>query len=440
MKNHFARAVLAAALLCSSAGVAMMLSPSVARAADEAKKPTVSRDVGSALNDAIKAANAKDFKTAAEKIQAADAVSDKTPYDELKINQIRAYVAIPQQDYKTAMAAYNAMVASPAFAMLEKNEQLSTLHNAVLLNGQNKNWPQVITDSKMLEQMMAMDDKLYPALAQAYYFTNDFTNAEQTARQLIQSQSANGGKPDKFALEILMSAQAKTNDQAGALDTLGQMALYYSEPSDWGQLIDHGLGTSGMTELDGLYLYRLRFLSGATSSSDDYTIAAGIALHNGYPAEAEADLQKGFDSGKLQNTGKVATQMKEAQQGARTDEHQLSSIAAAATRSKTGEQDVKLAEDYWGYGRYADAEAAAREGVAKGGLKDPSEGNFILGISLVAQGKYSDARPLLQQVDGSAARSTTAHLWDLYAQSKMLQAGTAASASAPQTAPQSQSQ
>ena len=157
-------------------------------------------------------------------------------------------------------------------------------------------------------------------------------------------------------------------------------------------------------------------MAGAKSSADDYTVAAGIALHNGYPAEAKAILEKGLASGAITRHGRVASQLSQARQGARADERSLSAIARQAERSKSGEQDVKLAEDYWGYGRYADAEAAARRALQKGRMKDVGEGNFILGIALVAQNKTAEARQVLAKVDGSSARAKAAHLWDLYAQ------------------------
>jgi hypothetical protein len=87
---------------------------------------------------------------------------------------------------------------------------------------------------------------------------------------------------------------------------------------------------------------------------------------------------------------------------------------------------VKQAEDYWGYGRYADAETFARMAIAKGGMKDPSEGSMILGLALVAQGKNDDAIAALGQVSGSEGRSKAAHLWSLYAQAKKKQAGSSA--------------
>ncbi len=425
MKKQFARAALAAALLCSSAGAALMATTNAALAEQH-----VSRAVGEPLNEAIKAAQAKDYATAAAALQKADAVPDKSDFDQFKINEIKGFVAIQQQDYTTATTAYEAMIASPAFADAEDAQKKQLLHNGILLSAQAKHWPQVIADAKMMEQANGMDAKSYAVLAQAYYFTNDYANAKTAAQKSIDLGKAAGQAPDKSALEIIMSAQAKSNDQAGAKQTLEHLAVNYGDPNDWSQLIDNALGSKGIQNLDALYMYRLRFFAHAKSASGDYTDAAAIALHLGYPAEAESVLEKGFGNG-LSRSGRAATELSQARSGARADKAALPGIARAAERSKAGEQDVKLAEDYWGYGRYSEAAEAARRGLSKGGVKDPSEGQFILGISLVAEGKYAEAREALAKVDGSAARAAAAHLWDLWAQHKLKTASAPAQQAAP---------
>ncbi|MBU6443816.1 MAG: hypothetical protein KGR48_07870 [Alphaproteobacteria bacterium] len=424
MKKTFARAAFAAALLCTSAGAALVAVPHAAYAADE---PKVSRDVGKALQAAVEAAQKKDFPTALANIKTAQAVSDKTPFDDFKINEILAYIAINQQDYATADTAYEAMADSPA---MPEDSAKQTLHNALLLASQEKHWPKVVTYGARLDTLKAMDEKTYVVLAQAYYMTNDMANAQTAAQKSIDLAKAAGHVPEQAALQIVMSADAKANNQAAALQTLEQLAVYYNAPDDWGKLIDVGLSTPHIQELDALYFYRLRFLANANVTGEDYSIAAGIALHLGYPAEAKSDLEKGVSAGALSDRGKTAAQMAKASSDTRMDEHSLSAFAAAAQRAKSGEQAVKLAEDYWGYGRYADAAAAAQEGIAKGYSKDPTEGQFILGAALIAQGKYADGRAALAKVDGSAARAKAAHLWDLYAQSKMQQTAAAAPAKA----------
>lgn len=423
MKKAFIRAAFAAALLCGTASTVTILAPSDALAAGD----KLSRDVAKPLVEAQKAAEAKDFKTALDKVHEAQAVSDKTPFDDYTINQVLGFVAINTQDLVTADTAYEAMADSPA---MPEDAAKPTLHNAILLAGSQKHWQKVTGYCKRLAALNGMDDKTYAVMAQAYYFTNDFANAQASAQKSIDAAKAAGKEPDQAALEIVMSSQAKSNDQAGAVQTLEQLAVNYGAPDSWSKLTDIALGTKGMTELDALFIFRLRFFSGAQSTADDYSNAAGIALQLGYPTEAENMLEKGFANG-LSRSGHAAEEFSKARNGARTDEASLKSIAAAAEKAKAGEQDVKMAEDYWGYGRYADAAAAATRGVAKGGTKTPGEGNFILGISLIAQGKYADGRAALAKVDGTAARTKAAHLWDLYAQSKSKPVA-AAAAPAPQ--------
>ncbi len=425
MKKTFARAAFAAALLCTTAGATLLAAPHAAYAADE---PKVSRDVGKALQAAVEAAQKKDFPTALANIKTAQAVADKTAFDDYKINEILAYIAINTQDYATADTAYEAMADSPA---MPADAAKQTLHNAMLLASQEKHWPKVIAYGSRLDALKGMDEKSYVVLAQAYYMQNDMANAQTAAQKSIDLAKAAGHAPEEAALQIVMSADAKANNQAGAVQTLEQLAVNYKAPDDWAKLIDMALSTPRIQELDALYLYRLRFLSGATATGEDYSIAAGIALKIGYPSEAERDLDKGISSGVLSSKGRTAGLLGQARSGARADERSLTSIAAAAERAKSGEQAVKLAEDYWGYGRYADAVTAAKQGIAKGYAKDPGEGQFILGIALVAEGKYDDGRAALAKVDGSPARAKAAHLWDLYAQSKTVQAPATAPAPAP---------
>jgi len=167
-------------------------------------------------------------------------------------------------------------------------------------------------------------------------------------------------------------------------------------------------------------------LAGAAKGSEYKEMASALTVL-GYPTETMNVLQQGVSAGKVTNT-EVGAMLSKARRDAAQDERMLPQIASAAAKSRTGEQDVKLGEDYWGYGRYADAEAAARRAMSKGGLKTPAEGPLLVGAAEVAQGKYADAIQTLSQVSGNEAATRTAHLWSLYAQAK--QGGRSAAAPA----------
>lgn len=421
MKHHLVRTALVAALLCGSATALSTVPYAYA-----AEQPHVSREVGEPLNDAIKAAQKKDWAAAQTALQKAESVSKKSAFDQLKIDQIKAFVAVQQKDYATATEAYEAVVASPAFGTLDPQQQQESLRNALLLSTNAQHWPQVISAAERLQKMTPLDSTALTNLAVAYYNQKDLAKAKNAAEQAMKLDEAAGKPPTQAALQIIMSADANSNDEAGAIKMLEKLTLHYGTPDDWGQLIDNALGTNGITELDALYLYRLRYITHAVTAPDDYTISASIADRRGYPAEAALYLQQGLAAGKITDSGKVATLLAKAKHDKAMDERSLPQIARAAEKARDGKQELVLAEDYWGYNRYADAVTAGQAALAKG-VKDTGEAHFIIGIAQAVQGQYDQAKQELAQVDGSPARARAAELWQLWVQSKTQSAAPAAS-------------
>ena len=398
------RAAFVACLMVTAAGT---LAPSPVWAEDK-----LSAKVGKPLNDAIKSAQANDFPGALAHVKEAQAVDGRTPFEDYKINTILAYISIQMKDYATATTATEAAADSPAMPDADKKEML---HNALLLATQANQYQKAITYGTQLAAINGMDATTEAMLARAYYESKDFPNAQKYAQMSIDASKAANQPPSEVALDIVMSSQAKQNDQAGAQQTLENLALNYNRASDWSQLIDVALGGKNVKDADALYLLRLKYMIPDAMRDFDYTSLASVADQQSYATEAYSVLQKGISSGKI-TQAKAGATYAHAKAGAAIDQKGLGEIAASAEKAKTGQQDIKYAEDLWGYGRYADAEAAARRAISKGGLKDPSEGPMLLGMLLVAQGKYDDAIATLGQVTGTHAN--TAHLWSVYAQAQ----------------------
>jgi hypothetical protein len=417
---------LAATVLGGSAAMAQMGAPpssgGSAHSNSASSSEKVSKDVAVPLEAAQKAFQAGDMPTAMAQIKLAQAVSDRTPYDDYVTNRFLAAVSANMKDYATSAQAFNAVTASPELAKQPDADKMSIYHDALIVNGNVQRWQDVITDGQQLEALKGNDDATLAELAIAYYNLKDLTNAQTYAQQSIDRAKSAGKQPEQAALQIVMNSEAKSNNQSAAIATLETMAVSYNDPNTWHQLTGVALGTKNLKEIDALYIYRLRFSIGAMSDTDDFTVTASLANQLGYPTEALKVLEQGINSGKL-SSGQAGSELSKARSGSNEDSRQLAALTNAAQQAKSGEAAVKQAEDYWGYGRYADAETFARLAIAKGGMKDPSEGNMILGLALVAQNKYDDAIVALGQVSGSEGRSKAAHLWSLYAQAKKKQAG-----------------
>lgn len=387
-------------------------------------KPHVSKDVAPIVTDVQSSIQKKDFQGAMAKLKDANALTDRTDFDNYVINRLTANAAIGLNDMATAATAQEAAADSP---VIPDDDKTAVYHDALQLSAYEKQWPKTVAYGQYLAQVNGLDYQSAAGLAIAYYSTNDFAHAQQYAQQSIDMAKAAGQPPDQNAMSIVMSSQVKQNNQTGAEQTLEQMVLQSNSPETWAQLVGVAFGARGMNDPTALYLYRLLVISGGMQASY-YKEMGSLLAELGYPTEEAAVLRQGIAAGKV-SSGEVGALLSKATRDAATDERMLPQIASSAQKSRGGEQDVKLGEDYWGYGRYADAEMAGHRAMSKGGLKSPSEGALLVGAAQVAQGKYAEAMQTLQQVGGSEAATRTAHLWSLYAQAK--QGPAAASTAAP---------
>jgi tetratricopeptide (TPR) repeat protein len=413
MKMRTARAVLFACLMGTASAVVLTLPATPAYAA--AKAASVSAPVGKLLGPAQKLMAANDFAGALALVKQAQALPDQTDFDKYEINNFLANISLGTKDYDTADQAYEAMADSPA---IPDEEKATTLHNATLLANQAKHYDKSVKYGQAyiaLGGPNANDPTIIAAMAQSYYFTNDFTNAAAFAQKAIDATPA-GQPPNRAALEIKLSSQIKAKQEDQAAATLEQIVTYYNDADDWGQIIDFALGVKGVKDIDILHIYRLRLAAKANGNEEDYRLSATLANQLGYPGEAEAFLNAGIAAGKVNRGDKMVGAVHTAANSDRAVLPQLEKIA----RTSGGDIGMKLAETYYGYGRYAEAEAAARAALAKGGAKlDQNEANMLIGESLLMQGKTADAIAAFNAVrNPSAGMAKAQHVWLVFANRK----------------------
>jgi hypothetical protein len=408
MRKPFARIVFAVSLAIG-AGLA---SPSLAADAP----PKVSAAVGKPLSQAAAAMKTNDFATALTHVKEAQAASTHVPFDDYTINQFLGNIYIGQKDFKNAETTFEAMAASPALPAADKASILTTI---IQLAVNNSDWTAVMQYADQLQALGPLPANVIEPVAVAYYNSGNTTKAYALAKAQVDADQAAGKAPAQSLMDIVTRSQLKSNDTAGATKTLEGLAQTYGGPNDWAQLIDLSFGTlKNLNDLQALYLYRLRIITNATTSLDDYAIMANITTKAGYPGETVAFLEHGMSQGTVKAGDKAGAQLGTARAKAAEDTRGLPAFAAQAKARKTGDFDVMLAEAYYGYARYAEAEEAARRAISKGGVKDPGEAEMVLGMALAGEGKNPDAAEAFSHVGGGANMQGIAHLWTLYAQRK----------------------
>ncbi|HEY4115174.1 MAG TPA: hypothetical protein VGM17_14055 [Rhizomicrobium sp.] len=401
MFRNFARAAFAASLL-STAAVATLAASTSAMAADQ-KEEKVSKSLTEPLTNAQKAAQAKDWPGALAALKQAQAVPDRTPYDDYVINKFLAVVAINMKDFATARTATEAALTYPDAPDADKKDLEK---NAFIFAAQANDYAGIIKYGTQLEALGPLDDGELANMAIAYYNSKDTARAQQYAQKSIDAAKAAGHAPQQAALEIQMNAQAQANPHA-AEQTLENIVAQSNDPKNWDQLIEYDLSMNGMNAVFAMDLYRLKYVTHSTKPADA-AIVGSLANQLHYYGDAITILQA---------TGGGGKELSAARASAAKEQGSLNAEIAAAKKGN-GTVALNVAEAMYGYGRFADAEALAREAAAKGGGKYPGQAQILIGMALAAQGKYADAVQALNAVSGSPAAVKTAKLWAIYAQAK----------------------
>ncbi|MGA7676295.1 MAG: tetratricopeptide repeat protein [Rhizomicrobium sp.] len=420
MKKNLMRAVLVASLSVFFAGAAFTPTPAVAADA----KPQLSRAASKPLSEAQKAFVAKDYATMIAKVKEALALPDLTDYDKYIANYFMGLALYNSGDRTGSMPYFTAAAESSA---APAEEHANALHIALELQNEAKNFPKVIELGTEALKTGPVDGTIAAMVAVAYYNTDDFANAVAFAQKSIDANTAAGKLPERGAYQIVLMIQNKQKDLPGETKTLEIMSTNYGDAEDWGHLIDVSLGSlsvsgKGTREVAALYIYRLRMTVKADTAADDYTLMADLALGLHLPGDAQKALQQGLDSGTL-SQAKGAALLNKANAAARIDEPTLAAADAIAAKISSSDKDVSVAEDYYGYGRYADAARVAQRAISKSGPK-ALEAQLLLGVAQAQQGDNTAAAQSLALVKGDASLEKAAQLWTLYATRKYGKAAT----------------
>ena len=391
------RNLLAAALLSACATVAILSTPASAATLNE----VVQRHLAAAQT----AANAKDFTKAQAEVDAARGASGRTPYDDLMINKFAIPVAASANNMELAATAAQNVADSSA---LDPKELPGALNIAIQLSLATKANDKAIAYAKKLEALKPADPQLIGMVANAYYVGGDYAGAKAFANAQIAAAKAAGKRVDKNLMLVLMSANVSLKDENGAEQALEEIVAAYNDPADWAQLIDVAITSEGIRDVEAIWLGRLLFLVGAPVSKQDADMIGSIAGHLTFFGDAVNAKAKG---------GTVDPDpTPRADADKKTIQEQIGQIP-----SQNGVYAAKLAEALYSYGMYAEAEAAAKVAVTKGGNPDTTEAPMVLGQALAAQGKYAEVKASFATITsgGGPATPRIVRLWTYFVNGKL---------------------
>jgi tetratricopeptide (TPR) repeat protein len=384
---------LGAAFLVSTASIAIA---GVAMTGT-AEAGTVRPSVGKPLQDALDLAKAGKTNAALEKVKEAESVSGLTSAERDTIAQTKNYILAASGD----PSVYENMIASGQGSAKVAHDLLSAHYRA-------REYAKVIQDEQVLKRFGALDAESEMVIAQAYYLMGNYSGAIKYLHAIM----GGGGTPQQ--LELLMNCASKVGDE-DSVRMAAERLILNGNPKYWVYLLGSADRTKGLTDHETLDIYRLRIMTNSMRNADDYSTATQLAIQLGFPTEAAAIQQKGFDV-KALSGARQERLLNMAKTQAAQVQADLAKTAAEAAKAPTGDPMVKLGEKYWGMGKYPDALSAIQAGIKKG-VTDKNTAQMALGFAYVGTKDFAKATKAFDAADGDPKAQVVAKLWAVYSRS-----------------------
>lgn len=415
MKNI--RVILTAlSLNLAALSVIALLPATAAVAADEQK---VGAKVGKPLQEALNAGQAKQWDQALTKLREADAVPEKTAFDQFKINEIYAWVYISQKKYGEAAGIYEKLLDSGFVSAADADQYTKQIAQMYL---QTKNNAKAMEYLQRWLKAHPGDADMTAILGQLQFQGGQLKQSMDTFNGLVNATEKAGQKPKEDWLKIMYRVSYQLSGNSANLDKstlniIEKLLRYYPNETYWTAMLA-GLKAQQGSDAYRLQLDRLMLSVGALKDPNEFVEMAQLANGAGYPGEALSVLDAGYAKG-IVGTG--AGKDREARlkasiaKAADTDKASLPALDKKARAAATGQDDATLGEAYMGYGQYPQAIEALERGVKKGGLKKPDQAQLALGIAYLRSGQADKARSAFKQVSADGELGRIAALWSLHA-------------------------
>ena len=383
-------------------------------AADKAQ--AISKQVMKPLKAGLDLANEGKFPEAEVELRAAEAVENKTPFEQFQVDELLGFVALKQAKYKDAAQLYERGLDSgflPAEQVNDRLRLLAQLYFQPDLRDLNK---VVAYGKRWLEASGTRDPAILGLVGQASYFNEDYSAATNYMKEAIAGAVGAGQPPEENWLLILQNSYSKLKNDPGVLDATVELVRYFPRKEHWLTLSSSLLRQASTKELEILQVFRLLYVVDAMDSADDFTEAANVALRSGSPGEALKFMERGYALKILETSGdkqKSQETLDSAKRQVADDRKTLPQFEKEATASKVGEADVKLGEAFLSYDQPAKAIEAIQRGIAKGGVKSLDDANLSLGRAFLASGDRGEAATAFALVK-KPDYSLLVQLWLIY--------------------------
>ena len=333
-----------------------------------AQQNSVRPEVGKPLQAAQALVKARKGREAMAEIAKAEAVPNRTAYENQVIGQMKAAAASSAGDNDATIKANQALLDS---GKVSGREATTLVQSIAVAHYNKKEYGEAARWTQRYLKEGGNDPQMRTVLLQSYYLGNDCTNVNRMLAGAGEERRAS-----EEELQILANCYLRQKDTGGYVSAIEKLVVHYPKKEYWTDLLARVQKKPGFSDRLGVNVYRLRLATGNLTSTNDYLEMAQLALQAGVPAEAKVIVDKGYDVKALGQGPEAARHQRlrdlvmkdlaESQKARAKDE-------AEALASKDGNDLVKVGLNYVYEGKADKGLGLVEQGIKKGGLKRPED-------------------------------------------------------------------
>jgi len=238
-----------------------------------AAKNTNSEKVAKILKPAQEALQQKKYADALAKIREAQALPEKTPFDQYTIHEFACQANIGAGNYAEAAKECEARLDDQFMPEADKPQMIKLL---LALNYQLKNYDKAIDYGQRALKGGFATEENKNFLAQAYYLKGDWKNSLKMEEALVDSDIKGGQVPKEQQLSLVLSSCVKLEDKACQQHALERMVAYYPKPEHWKNLLFSVQQQASGNDANTLQTFRLMSEVDVLESPSDYNEMAQV--------------------------------------------------------------------------------------------------------------------------------------------------------------------
>ena len=364
--------------------------------------PTVRPEIGNLLIDAQRMLGEKNTKDAAEKLRAADAVANQTPYEQHILARVKGALAQVSGDADMAAQQYQLASEGP---WLKQADRLAGMYTIVGLYYNAKNYAKAIDSIGRYQQLGGSDPALIALLGQSYYLNADYGNAAKALEVEVGKSLAQGKAPVEIQLKLLADSRSRMRDDAGYTKALEALAQYYPSKATWRSLMTRLWSKPQLASRLQLDVFRLQMASAGLTEAIDYTEMAALALQEGSAIEAASVLDQGYAAGLLVSGDKGSELQRLTDKARKSAAEDRSTLEKDVLRAKTLSDGLAMfnyAFNLFQSGQTERGVAQMEQGLAKGIARNADLARLRLVWAYAELKQRDKALPLLQTLSGKS--------------------------------------